>query len=125
MMKKNLLRWLPAVLVMAIIFVLSNTPGNKLPNFGQEDYIVKKLGHMTGYAILALAYWYGLGFDGKRTWLAVLLAVLYAVTDEFHQIFIPGRHPSWVDVIIFDGIGASIGISLAAWWRVRKGLKNG
>ncbi len=63
---------------------------------------------MLGYGLLALAYWYGLGFKRNRSWLAWLMAVLYAATDEFHQAFVPGRHPSPVDVLLFDGGGAAI-----------------
>ena len=71
---------------------------------------------MLGYALLALAYWYGLRFEKKRWWLALLFALLYASSDEFHQSFVPGRHPSWVDVLGFDGGGALIALSLGLWW---------
>ena len=67
---------------------------------------------MLGYALLASSYWYGMGFKQKRIWLAFLLALLYALTDEFHQAFTPGRHPSWVDAFIFDGGGAAIALFL-------------
>jgi len=85
----------------------------KLPNFNWADAIVKKSGHMIGYAILAFSYWYGLGMDGNKRWLAWLLAIAYALTDEFHQSFVPGRHPSIWDVLIFDNIGALISLWLA------------
>jgi VanZ family protein len=117
----KLVRWIPAILVMAIIFVSSATPSTRLPNYGFWDTLVKKGGHMTGYGLLAGAYWYGLGFDRKKGWLAWLLAVLYAATDELHQSFTPGRHPSPVDVLLFDGGGAAIALTaLTAWFRFRK-----
>ncbi len=50
-------------------------------------------------------------------WLALLLALIYAASDEFHQSFVPGRHPSWVDVLGFDGGGALIALGLAYFWR--------
>lgn len=75
---------------------------------------------MTGYGLLALAYWYGLRFEKRRWWLALLFAILYAMTDEFHQSFVPGRHPSWVDVLGFDGGGALIALSLGYGWLTRK-----
>ena len=75
---------------------------------------------MTGYALLALAYWYALGWDKKRRWLPVLLALCYAASDEFHQSFVPGRNASPVDVLLFDGGGATIGVTLAAWLRSRE-----
>lgn len=42
--------------------------------------------------------------------LAWLMAVLFAVTDEFHQSFTPGRNPSMWDVLIYDNFGAIIGL---------------
>jgi len=105
---KTFLHWLPAAVVMAVIFGLSSIPSRQMPNFGFWDLVVKKGAHMLGYGILALTYWYGLHFD-KRLWrLAFLLVVIYAITDEFHQSFVPGRHASCVDALIIDGGGAAI-----------------
>ncbi len=109
---KSVLRWLPAFVMMAILFLASNTPARSIPTFGVADVFVKKGGHMLGYALLASAYWAGLKFKKDRIWLAFLLAILYALTDEFHQTFIQGRHPSLVDVFGFDGGGAAIALLL-------------
>ena len=57
---KPFLRWLPAVLVMAVIFVFSSIPSDELPNFGLWDLLVKKGGHVLGYGLLALAYLFAL-----------------------------------------------------------------
>jgi VanZ family protein len=84
------------------------------------DFVVKKGGHMTGYGLLGLAYWYGLRFEKRRWWLALLLAILYAMTDEFHQSFVACRHPNWVDVLGFDGGGALTALSLGYGWLARK-----
>jgi VanZ family protein len=111
----KLLRWLPALIIMLLIFAASATPSASIPEFGFWDTVVKKGGHMTGYGLLAAAYWYGLGFDLKKGWLAWLLAVLYAATDEFHQSFTPGRHPSPVDVFLFDGGGAALALTALTW----------
>lgn len=99
---------------MAIIFLASNTPGSSIPNFGPWDAAVKKAGHVSIYCLLAIAYWDGLRFERSRWWMALLLAILYAITDEFHQAFIPGRHSSWVDVTVFDGGGAVLGLLVSA-----------
>ena len=74
---------------------------------------MKKSGHVIGYAALAASYWRGLGMKKEKRWLAWLLAILYAVTDEYHQSFTPGRHPSVWDVLIFDNLGALIALWLA------------
>ena len=105
---------------MAIIFYFSSRPSTELPNFGWLDYLVKKGGHFTIYALLAITFWYALGWRRDRVWLAWLLAALYAVTDEFHQSFVPGRHPSVWDVVIFDTFGALIALWLAAIFLKRK-----
>lgn len=114
-------RWLPAVVLMTAIFLFSSTPSSNLPDYGFWDMLVKKGGHVAGYALLALSYWYWMRFDPKKVWLAWLLAVLYAATDELHQSFTPGRHPSFEDVLIFDNLGALLGVLMMGWARKRKG----
>ena len=116
---KSILRWLPPIAVMGVIFGFSSIPSQEMPSFGLWDLVVKKGSHMLGYGLLALAYWYGLRFNKRRWWLALFLAVLYALTDEFHQSFVPGRHPSWVDALVFDGGGAVIAMGLANLWRAK------
>ncbi len=75
---------------------------------------------MFGYALLAAAYLRGLAYASKKgrgaVILAVLMAVLYAATDEFHQSFTPGRNPSPVDVGI-DAIGAAVGATASGWFQ--------
>ncbi len=116
---KRFLRWIPAVVIMAVIFGFSSTPSNELPYFGLLDLVVKKGSHMLGYGLLALACWYALRFDMHLWWLVLLIAVVYAITDEFHQSFVPGRHPSWVDVLLFDGGGAALTLLIIAGIRKR------
>jgi VanZ family protein len=102
----------PALLVMAIIFILSAQPS------GHEDkpfieVLLRKLGHVTGYFLLALAWWRALRELGLSHSLAAqlrgaaLISVLYAVTDEFHQTFVEGRSGTPVDVLI-DAIGIGL-----------------
>lgn len=113
--KETIFAWGFAVLIMITIFIFSAQPVVNLPNFGLADSVIKKGGHMLGYALLAVCYWRGLKWEHNRAWQAWLFAVLYAITDEFHQRFVAGRHPSAVDVFLFDGTGAAIGL----WVRAR------
>jgi VanZ family protein len=113
----KILRWFPSTIVMAAIFIASATPSRDIPTYGIWDTLVKKGGHMLGYALLTSAYWYALGFERKKVWLAWILAVLYASSDEFHQVFTAGRHPSPVDVLLFDGGGAALALTTIYWFR--------
>jgi len=111
--KNPLLRFLPAILMMLAIFLFSAGSAVKLQE-PQLQTIVNKGGHMIGYGLLALAFWRIFEFEEKRFWLAWLLAVLYALTDEYHQSFVPGRHPSLFDALVFDALGALITLWLAS-----------
>ncbi len=94
---------------MAAIFLFSSIPGTELPNYGFWDILVKKGGHLIGYALLGAAWSYGLEMEGRRGILrAWALASLFALSDEFHQSFVPGRYPSLADVGI-DSFGALLG----------------
>ena len=101
--------WGPFLLIVVLIFIFSSIPKHDLPDLAQSDLMVKKGEHMLGYFLLALTFWYGLSWDKERWWLAWMVAVLYAITDEFHQSFIPGRTPLPGDVAI-DSIAAGLGI---------------
>jgi hypothetical protein len=110
-------RWGPVVILMVVIFAFSSIPSEEMPNFGGMDFFVKKLAHMTGYALLALAFAWGIGLSTPGSlWKAWLLAVIYAITDEFHQSFTPGRSASVLDVGI-DALGALAGLLLVVVWR--------
>lgn len=112
-LREWLARWGASAVLMAAIFALSSRPSDELPRFGTVDALIKKSGHMLGYGLLALSYWRGFEWDRGRMGRAWGLAVAYAVTDEVHQAFVPGRHPSAVDVLLFDAVGAA----LALWLR--------
>lgn len=112
MLKLWLRRWGPAAVMMALIFLFSARPSDEMPSFGILDYVVKKGGHMLGYGLLALAYWHGLGLAGNRKGIAWGLAIGYAITDEIHQSFVPGRNPSVMDVLVFDNLGAILALTL-------------
>jgi VanZ family protein len=90
--------------------------------------VIRKCGHLTEYAVLAIFLWRALRQPVKnetRPWnwpdarLTLLLVMLYAATDEFHQSFVPGRTSLASDVLI-DTVGGAAGL-LALWifgrWR--------
>src|SRR5438067_13403916 len=104
--------WLPVVAWAAVIFALSSIP-HLSSGLGTWDYVLRKCAHVTEYAILGALLLRALG----RQLPAFLAAVAYAATDEFHQHFVRGRHPSPVDVAI-DAAGVVLGV--LAWSRVRE-----
>jgi|SRR5688572_6822734 len=121
--------WGWSLLIMTVIFAFSSLPSNEIPRFGWVDFLVKKGGHMTGYALLAAANLRALQLDRagdaggghkiRPYGLAFLIAVLYSATDEWHQSFVPGRHPTLTDIGI-DALGAILGLSLRAVYQLKK-----
>jgi VanZ family protein len=82
--------------------------------------VIRKLGHVSEYAILALLLWRavrsGSALHMKMSLLfgAVLLAsALFAASDEFHQSFVKSRTPSVRDVLL-DVAGAFLGLLIGA-----------
>lgn len=101
--------------MMGLIFILSSLPASRLPDFGTVDFFIKKGGHATGYALLALAYYFALPprlSSGYRIVTALMMALLFALSDEYHQSFVEGRTSSLRDVLIDCG-GAAIALTLA------------
>lgn len=80
---------------------------------------VRKCAHITEYAVLYLTVLFGLkhwGIQGNvRLRRALTVTVLYACTDEFHQLFVPGRAGMVTDVMI-DSIGAVL-LTAILWKR--------
>ncbi len=92
------------------------------------SFIVRKIAHGTVYAVLGILLTSALSLDlppGKACAFAVPLAVLYAVSDEFHQTLVPGRSGQIRDVLIDTG-GALAGTLLtAAVIRITKSCRKG
>ena len=96
----------------------------------QVQVVVRKMGHVTEYAILAALCWRALRPPARgepRSWSfrdaawAFTLATAYAATDEIHQTFVSTRYGSAWDVLI-DAFGAFVGLGLVWWvgrWRRR------
>ena len=106
----QLYNWVPALFVMGVIFWFSSQPSSNLPNFDWADTAIKKGGHILGYAMLAWSYWRALHFQPTNRKFAWLLAILYAITDEYHQSFVTGRFPSAFDVLVFDNLGSLLSL---------------
>ena len=107
--------WVPPIALMGLIFFLSAQP-DLSSGLGTWDFVLRKIGHATVYAVLFLLWWRALrdlGGDSRAVGAALLITVAYAVSDEWHQSFVEGRHGSPLDVVI-DTAGASVAALVAA-----------
>ena len=148
-MRPSLKPWLPVLLWMGFIFVMSTSVGGAdhtsriiepllrwlFPHLAAENiellhHGVRKAAHFTEYAVLALLLQRALlrsrpdyrGPAGRVYTIAFSLAVIYATTDEFHQRFVAGRTSSARDVLV-DATGAGVALGVAALaknWRPRR-----
>ena len=92
--------------------------------------LVRKAGHVTEYAVLAALLWRVLRHQWpvvrRSFWqpatVALVVAVAFAATDEFHQSFYPSRTATVHDVMI-DTMGAIIGL-IICWMFVRNRLRT-
>jgi hypothetical protein len=107
----NLRRWLPVALWAALIFALSSIP-DLGTGLGGWDLLLRKLAHAAEYAVLGAL----LARATARGGLAFVLGTLYAVSDEVHQEFVPGRMGSALDVVL-DAVGVACGVLV--WLRAR------
>jgi VanZ family protein len=100
--------WLPPLLLMGAIFVVSDQPSFN-SGLGVIDLVGRKLIHFGQYALLCFLWWRALRTvttPTRAALFAFLLASGYAVTDEYHQTFVEGRHGGPVDWAI-DSAGAA------------------
>ena len=128
---KNILSWTAVLLWMVLIFNLSaqvadesdklskgitrmivQTVERVAPNANFDiknfNHGIRKNAHFFAYLVLGILVVNALS-AGECKFVAILICVLYAILDEVHQIFVPGRGPGIQDVFI-DSVGASVGI---------------
>ena len=86
---------------------------NKLKQYGNKSYIVRKLAHFSIYACIGVAMSYVIYLFSKKvlfsSFLAFMLTGMYAYYDEFRQLSVAGRSGNLKDVFI-DSSGAFVGI---------------
>lgn len=135
---KKIRYFIPAIIWMIFIFIMSHTNGNDSSNqsnfiaqiilgFINVDlniltFIIQKIAHMCEYALLFLLIYYGLHKTIKYQYkllISLIISILYACSDEFHQIFISGRSGQFKDVII-DTIGMIIMLLIIYLWQKEK-----
>ena len=84
-------------------------------------FVLRKIGHFTEYAILALLAARAFRSSSRELlrarwfWVSLLFVVAYSLSDEFHQSFVPSRTPSILDSMI-DSAG---GLAALVWLAIR------
>jgi len=133
--------FLPLLLWLSVIFYLSTRAGSDerttslleaffrlfpaaMQHLSMEqitgiDFTIRKTAHFTEYFIVSVLFvrWYRscrLRVRDRALLFAWLSATLYAASDEFHQIFVPGRTPKVTDVCI-DSTGALAAVLICAF----------
>jgi VanZ family protein len=103
--------WIPVAVWAAVIFAFSSIPSLGT-GLGTWDLVLRKLAHAAEYAVLGAL----LVRATAKAELALVLGTIYAVSDEVHQAFVPGRMGSPLDVAL-DAVGVVCGVVL--WRRAR------
>lgn len=145
--KEKIIRWILLIFWMSFIFMMSQQNGENSSEqsrlvilvfsslgidvngyFGElSTFIVRKTAHFTEYFILfVLAYrtiklYYK---DKKSIILAIVFVFIYACSDEFHQSFVPGRGPSFRDVLIDTSGGVFAGICISIKDKIKHRVKK-
>ena len=111
-MIKLLRYWSPLAMYMGLIYAQSSyVPPEGMPDFAPFD----KLAHVIIYAVLGALFLRAYlsltngGFDLRWAFISVASAIVYGLTDEWHQSMVPGRAPEMLDLVA-DGFGAIAGV---------------
>ena len=122
-----LLSWLPVALWMGVIFLSSSRPITPGPFSHQSLWgeVLRNASHVAAYAILAALSHRAVcktatrpepGLRRRGVWIqaaawAFGVAIAYAILDEWHQSFVPGRRFALMDMV-YDAAGAALAIGL-------------
>jgi VanZ family protein len=102
---KKIIKFLPSIIWMAVIFYFSSRSTTGIGTNATNRFYILKSFHLIEYAFLAILLSLAIL---KKKWI-ILIGYLYAVSDEFHQSFVPGRTSRFRDTMI-DLVGILIGI---------------
>ena len=118
-MLERLVRSLPALAWMTLIFVMSSREHFPAPP-GFSIAMLSVVAHLFLYGVLATLLLVAFERDSSATrtarLAAIVGAVLYGISDEFHQSFVPGRDASLFDVGV-DTIGAILAVTIWTYLR--------
>ena len=88
---------------------------NKLKQYGDKGYVVRKIAHFSIYACIGITMAYVIYLFSKKvfisSFLAFMLTTMYAYYDEYRQLSVTGRAGSLKDIFI-DSCGALVGVGI-------------
>lgn len=108
------IRWILVIAWMILIFYLSSIPGIDIPT-GPE--YVSIIIHYLEYLVLTLLLCWAINAGIIQTVFpsalvsGFIVAVFYGVTDELHQLYVPGRVTDMLDILV-DAAGAITAVIL-------------
>jgi VanZ family protein len=109
--KTLLFYWLPVFIYCLLIYIQSSYPSpERVPQFPYFD----KLAHLLAYALLGVLFYRAYRTHIKNNLKLVILlsiasSLLYGITDELHQHYVPYRNADWMDVLA-DVLGSILGV---------------
>jgi hypothetical protein len=112
--------YLITVIYMALIFYASSFPSLEQPGILEDVPNIDKIEHLTEFFVLGTLLFLSFHFTQNdkihsHGWiLALTVGILYAISDEVHQFFVPGRSPNLVDLLA-DTVGITIASFIGAW----------
>jgi VanZ family protein len=110
--------WIPVIAYMAMLFGLSSLHTLPSPPTGFSFYDVHVAAYAGLAALTARATGRGLRDVSLRAVLAaIVISSLYGVSDEYHQMFVPGRTFDVLDMLA-DAIGSTAGASAVGAWSI-------
>ena len=117
--------WGPVIGLMAVIFMASATPNLTTLPRGLPDWFAHGVGYalLSGLALRACAGGRLSGVGPGSVLEAIALATVYGLTDEVHQMFVPGRSAEVADLLA-DAVGATVAALAGGTWSLAAGLER-
>jgi len=113
---RQLITWAPAIGWAMVLFLLSSLSDSDLSTFTFSFPFDDKVMHLALYSVLGGTLQFGRlsSNSGLAHWTVIAIGIIYGVSDEWHQSFVPGRNPSAADLLA-DTIGVLMGYTLTYW----------
>lgn len=92
----------------------------KINSLDNLNFIIRKIAHFTEYYILGILVYNMIKHHNKERYYSSLICIIYSISDELHQILVPGRNFQITDITI-DILGATLGIyTLIYFYKISK-----